>query len=115
MQADAEYRMTPEDLSHWYVRNNEGEMVSFDTFATSRWVYGPQRLERYNGISAMEIQGQPAPGYSSGVAMQTMAELVAQLPPGIDFEWTGTSSRKCLAHRRRCSMRCRFGGVLAAL
>ncbi|WP_026111290.1 efflux RND transporter permease subunit, partial [Pseudoalteromonas ruthenica] len=91
VQADAEYRMTPEDLSHWYVRNNEGEMVSFDTFATSRWVYGPQRLERYNGISAMEIQGQPAPGYSSGVAMQTMAELVAQLPPGIDFEWTGTS------------------------
>ncbi|WP_151172862.1 efflux RND transporter permease subunit [Pseudoalteromonas ruthenica] len=91
VQADAKYRMTPEDLSHWYVRNNEGEMVSFDTFATSRWVYGPQRLERYNGISAMEIQGQPAPGYSSGVAMQTMAELVAQLPPGIDFEWTGTS------------------------
>ncbi len=91
VQADAEFRMTPEDLSHWYVRNNQGEMVSFDSFASSRWVYGPQRLERYNGISAMEILGQPAPGYSSGTAMAVVAELVAQLPEGIDFEWTSTS------------------------
>ncbi|WP_105198855.1 efflux RND transporter permease subunit [Pseudoalteromonas sp. T1lg10] len=91
VQADAEFRMTPEDLSHWYVRNNQGEMVSFDSFASSRWVYGPQRLERYNGISAMEILGQPAPGYSSGTAMAVVAELVDQLPEGIDFEWTSTS------------------------
>ncbi|WP_105259085.1 efflux RND transporter permease subunit [Pseudoalteromonas sp. T1lg88] len=91
VQADAEFRMTPEDLSHWYVRNNQGEMVSFDSFASSRWVYGPQRLERYNGISAMEILGQPAPGYSSGTAMNVVAELVDQLPEGIDFEWTSTS------------------------
>ena len=91
VQADAQFRMTPEDLSHWYVRNNQGEMVSFDSFASSHWVYGPQRLERYNGISAMEILGQPAPGYSSGAAMDVVAELVAQLPEGIDFEWTSTS------------------------
>ncbi|MBS3796536.1 efflux RND transporter permease subunit [Pseudoalteromonas sp. BDTF-M6] len=91
VQADAEFRMTPEDLSHWYVRNNQGEMVSFDSFASSRWVYGPQRLERYNGISAMEILGQPSPGYSSGTAMAVVAELVDQLPEGIDFEWTSTS------------------------
>ncbi|WP_105189864.1 efflux RND transporter permease subunit [Pseudoalteromonas sp. T1lg48] len=91
VQADAQFRMTPEDLSHWYVRNNQGEMVSFDSFASSRWVYGPQRLERYNGISAMEILGQPAPGYSSGTAMNVVAELVEQLPEGIDFEWTSTS------------------------
>ncbi len=91
VQADAQFRMTPEDLSKWYVRNNQGQMVSFDSFASSRWVYGPQRLERYNGISAMEILGQPAPGYSSGDAMAVVAELVSQLPDGIDFEWTSTS------------------------
>ncbi|MEO2279251.1 efflux RND transporter permease subunit [Pseudoalteromonas pernae] len=91
VQADAQFRMTPDDLSKWYVRNNQGQMVSFDSFASSRWVYGPQRLERYNGISAMEILGQPAPGYSSGDAMAVVAELVSQLPDGIDFEWTSTS------------------------
>ncbi len=91
VQADAQFRMTPEDLSKWYVRNNQGQMVSFDSFASSRWVFGPQRLERYNGISAMEILGQPAPGYSSGDAMAVVAELVSQLPEGIDFEWTSTS------------------------
>jgi len=97
VQADADFRMMPDDLRHWVVRNNQGQMVNFSAFAKTRWVYGPQRLERYNGLPAMEIQGQPAPGFSSGVAMDTMAQLVAQLPPGIGFEWTGTSYQEKLS------------------
>jgi len=97
VQAEAEFRMTPEDLNKWYVRNNQGEMVNFASFATSHWQFGPQRLERYNGVAAMEIQGEPAPGVSSGDAMATMEQLIAQLPAGIDFEWTGTSYQEKLS------------------
>lgn len=97
VQAEPQFRMTPEDLNKWYVRNNQGEMVNFATFATSHWAYGPQRLERYNGVAAMEIQGEPARGISSGDAMATMEQLIAQLPAGIDFEWTGTSYQEKLS------------------
>jgi len=97
VQAEPQFRMTPEDLNKWYVRNNQGEMVNFATFASSHWEFGPQRLERYNGVAAMEIQGEPAPGISSGDAMATMEQLIAQLPAGIDFEWTGTSYQEKLS------------------
>lgn len=97
VQAEPEFRMTPEDLNKWYVRNNRGEMVNFSSFASSRWEYGPLRLERYNGVGAMEIQGEPAPGVSSGDAMATMERLVSQLPAGIDFEWTATSYQEKLS------------------
>jgi hydrophobe/amphiphile efflux-1 (HAE1) family protein len=97
VQADAKFRMTPEDINKWYVRNKNGDMVSFASFASSRWVYGPQRLERYNGVSAMEIQGEPAPGVSSGDAMLKMEQLIANLPAGIDYEWTGTSYQEKLS------------------
>ncbi len=66
IQADAPYRMLPEDLYKWYVRNKSGTMVPFSAFASTHWTYGSPRLERYNGIPAMEILGQPAPGKSSG-------------------------------------------------
>ena len=91
LQADAKYRMVPEDINGWYVRNNQGEMVPFSAFATARWQYASPRLERYNGIPAMEIQGQAAPGISTGEAMAEMEKLAAQLPPGIGYEWTGLS------------------------
>lgn len=97
VQAEADFRMTPEDLTRWHVRNRDGDMVSFASFATSRWIYGPQRLERYNGVSAMEIQGEPAPGTSSGDAMATMEQLISQLPAGIGFEWTATSYQEKLS------------------
>jgi hydrophobe/amphiphile efflux-1 (HAE1) family protein len=97
VQAEPEFRMTPEDIKRWHVRNSNGEMVSFASFASSDWVYGPQRLERYNGVSAMEIQGEPAPGSSSGDAMATMERLVGQLPDGIGFEWTATSYQEKLS------------------
>ena len=91
VQADAPARMTPEDVNKWYVRNSDGEMVPFSAFTTTRWVYGPQRLERFNGQPSMQIQGSAAPGYSSGEAMQAMAELVGKLPNGIGYAWSGTS------------------------
>ncbi len=91
VQADAPFRMSPEDLTHWYVRNNQGEMVPFSAFATSEWAFGSPRLERYNGAPSMNIQGMPAPGKSSGQAMAEMEKIIAQLPPGISYEWTGLS------------------------
>jgi hydrophobe/amphiphile efflux-1 (HAE1) family protein len=91
VQADAPYRMNPEDLQQLYVRNSKGAMVPFSAFATSAWTYGSPQLQRYNGVSAMEIQGQAAPGKSSGQAMLAMEKLAKQLPTGIGFEWTGTS------------------------
>lgn len=91
VQADAPYRMVPEDFNRWSVRNNQGEMVPFRAFATSRWDFGSPRLERYNGLAAMQINGEAAPGISSGVAMAEVERLVAQLPAGISLEWTGVS------------------------
>lgn len=95
VQGEAGSRMMPEDLDQWNVRNNRGEMVPFSAFATGEWVYGSPRLERYNGVSSMNIQGTPAPGISSGDAMVAMEEIIAKLPEmglqGFDFEWTGLS------------------------
>src|SRR5690606_27915358 len=91
IQADAEYRMVPEDFNLWSVRNETGKMVPFDAFASSRWEYGSPRLERYNGVPAMQINGEAAPGISSGEAMAEIERLVSELPGGIGIEWTGLS------------------------
>lgn len=91
VQADAAFRMVPENFNQWSVRNTQGEMVPFSAFATSHWEYGSPRLERYNGVTAMEINGEAAPGISSGDAMQEVERLVAQLPTGVGIEWTGLS------------------------
>ncbi|TXJ07685.1 MAG: efflux RND transporter permease subunit [Acinetobacter sp.] len=95
VQGEAMSRMMPEDLNKWYVRNTQGEMIPFSSFATGQWTYGSPRLERYNGMSSVNIQGSPAPGVSSGVSMQIMQELVQKLPEmgvsGFDYEWTGLS------------------------
>lgn len=91
VQSDAPFRMQPEDLKLWYVRNSGGEMVPFTTFSSGHWSYGSPRLERFNGNSAVEIVGEAAPGKSSGDAMRLIGELVAQLPAGIGYEWTGAS------------------------
>ncbi len=91
LQADAPYRMSPEDFQRWYVRNAQGEMVPFSAFATTRWDFGSPRLERYNGVSALEIQGEAAPGVSSGEAMAEIERLVTQLPKGLGVAWTALS------------------------
>ncbi|MBS8239870.1 AcrB/AcrD/AcrF family protein [Marinobacter lipolyticus] len=91
VQADAPFRMLPDDISNWYVRNGAGEMVPFASFAEGQWSYGPQQLQRYNGVSAMNIQGSAAAGYSTGDAMAAMEQLAGELPGGFGFEWTGLS------------------------
>jgi len=90
VQGESDTRMMPEDLNKWYVRNNKGEMVPFSAFATGQWTYGSPRLERYNGVSSVNIQGTPAPGVSSGDAMLAMEEIIGKLPSmglqGFDYE-----------------------------
>jgi len=97
MQADAPFRMLPEDLDKWYVRNSFGDMVPFSMFARGRWSFGSPRLERFNGAPAVEIQGQAAPGRSSGEAMAAMERLSTQLPPGFGVAWTGLSYEERLS------------------
>ena len=97
VQADAPFRMMPEDLSRWHFRNNLGEMAPFSSIAKSYWTFGPSRLERFNGLSSMEILGEAAPGESSGEAMNIMESLAGQLPEGIGFEWTGLSFQERLS------------------
>ncbi len=91
IQSDAQYRMVPEDINQWYVRNDTGEMVPFSAFSTAHWQYASPRLERYNGLPSREIMGQAAPGLSTGEAMLEMEKMAASLPPGIGYEWTGLS------------------------
>jgi multidrug efflux pump len=91
VQADAPFRMVPDDFNRWYVRNAAGSMVSVASFANSQWTYGSPRLERYNGEAAVDINGEAAPGVSSGEAMKEIEKLVAQLPPGFSVDWTGES------------------------
>ena len=97
LQADAPYRMVPEDLDKWYVRNAQGDMVPFSMFARGKWTFGSPRLERFNGAPAVEIQGQAAPGRSSGESMLAMERLAAQLPPGFGIAWTGLSYEERLS------------------
>ncbi|PMM45907.1 efflux RND transporter permease subunit [Vibrio breoganii] len=91
IQADAEYRMTPEDLNLWFVRNNEGEMVPISAFSTYHWGQGSPQLQRYNGNSAVEIVGEAAPGYSTGEAMAEIDRLAAEISNDVQVSWTGMS------------------------
>jgi multidrug efflux pump len=91
LQADAPFRMNPEDFDRWYVRNSKGGMVPVSAFARAHWEYGSPRLQRFNGASAVEMGGDAAPGVSSGTAMQEIEKLVAQLPPGFGIQWAGQS------------------------
>ncbi|AAY39038.1 MULTISPECIES: efflux RND transporter permease subunit [Pseudomonas] len=97
IQGDAGARMTPEDLKKWYVRNSAGEMVPFSAFASGKWSYGSPKLSRYNGVAAEEVLGTPAPGYSSGDAMNEVEALAKKLPQGIGISWTGLSYEERLS------------------
>ncbi|MGM8226345.1 efflux RND transporter permease subunit [Cellvibrio sp. ARAG 10.3] len=91
VQGDARFRMVPEDVGNWYVRNNQREMVPLSAFTSGRWIYGSPRLERYNGVPSLNILGQGAPGVSSGDAMLAVEEIMEKLPQGIGYQWTGMS------------------------
>jgi len=100
VQADAPYRMLPSALDRLYVRNTAGKMVPYASFASGRWTSGSPRLERYNGFPSRSILGEPAPGRSSGEAMQTMEKLAAKLPQGFGHDWTGLSYQEQMASRQ---------------
>jgi len=91
LQAQAESRMTPDDLDQWYLRNQSGQLVPINSFTEAKWSFGSPRLERYNGQPSLELLGQAAPGLSSGDAMKAVEEIIAQLPVGIGYEWTASS------------------------
>ena len=94
VQGDAPYRMQPEDIGDWQLRNNRGQMIPLDEIATSSWSYGAPQLTRYNGMPALNIQGAPAAGVSSGDAMDRIEQLISQLPEGISFQWAGLSEQE---------------------
>ncbi|QEW23525.1 Multidrug-efflux transporter MexB (plasmid) [Paracoccaceae bacterium] len=91
VQGEANARSGPSDLQKWRVRNSSGDLVPFDNFTSQKWQYGPQGLYRYNGIPALQVQGSPAPGVSTGQAIAEIERLVDQLPPGYHVAWTGLS------------------------
>jgi HAE1 family hydrophobic/amphiphilic exporter-1 len=91
VQADAPFRMLPEDLDQLHVRNSAGKMVPYTSFASGRWSSGPPKLERFNSSPSMNIWGEATAGRSSGEAMKAMEELTARLPRGYGFDWTGLS------------------------
>jgi HAE1 family hydrophobic/amphiphilic exporter-1 len=100
VQADAPYRRLPQDLERLYVRNTTGKMVPFSAFASARWSLGSPKLERFNAFPSMNIQGQPAPGHSTGEAMAIMEQLVSKLPQGISFDWSGLSYQEKMATKQ---------------
>jgi len=97
VQADAPYRLKPEDIGSFYVRSSNGQMAPYTAFSTLDWAQAPVQLTRYNGQPAIEIQGAPAPGVASGAAMKAMEAIHAKLPPGTALEWTGLSYEERLS------------------
>jgi hydrophobe/amphiphile efflux-1 (HAE1) family protein len=97
VQADEQFRTTPDSIGDLYVRATNGTMAPFSSFSNSHWTFGPAKLERYNGVPSFELMGSPAPGQSTGQAMKVMEELAAKLPKGAGFEWTGLSYEQQLS------------------
>ncbi|MFN8355428.1 MAG: efflux RND transporter permease subunit [Spirosomataceae bacterium] len=90
VQALPRYRAQPSDILNLYVKNDQGEMVPYAAFLSVRRVYGPEQLTRYNMFTAAMINGEPAEGYSSGDAIETIKEVAAEkLPRGYTYEWSG--------------------------
>ena len=97
VQGEADSRMQPEQINDWYVRNSDAQMVPFSAFASSSWSYGSPLLERYNGSPSVGLVGEPAAGISSGEAMSEVERLIAQLPEGIGYAWSGLSYQERLS------------------
>ncbi|GAA3885655.1 efflux RND transporter permease subunit [Sphingomonas limnosediminicola] len=96
VQGDAPFRAEPSDINQWYVRNNQGGMVPFGSFAQTSWMTTPTSLSRFLGYPSYELSGQGAPGVSSGDAMNIMEQLASQIP-GIDVAWAGQSYQERLS------------------
>ena len=97
IQGKEDSRGEIEDIGKWHVRNSAGEMVPFSSFMTVEWTYGSPRLERFNALDAVNIQGSPAAGVSSGQAMDAVEDIMKTLPPGYSIEWNGVSYQERVA------------------
>ncbi|MCS4511429.1 efflux RND transporter permease subunit [Xylophilus ampelinus] len=97
VQAEASERMQPDDILRLNAANAQGQPVPLSAFATTRWEAGPMQTVRYNGYPAMRIEGDAAPGYSSGDALLAMEKIAQKLPAGFGFEWSGISREEKLA------------------
>ncbi|CAI8730897.1 multidrug efflux pump RND permease AcrB [Pseudomonas donghuensis] len=97
VQAEGDQRSQVDDLLKIHVRNSNGKMVPLSAFVQAKWITGPVQLTRYNGYPAIAVSGEPAPGYSSGEAMNEIQRLVDQLPQGMGLEWTGLSLQERLS------------------
>jgi hydrophobe/amphiphile efflux-1 (HAE1) family protein len=97
LQGDAPFRMLPEDVGRWYVRNAQSGMVPFSAFSTAEWKLGSPKLERFNGSSSVALLGEPAPGHSTGEAMAEIEKMAHALPAGIGVEWAGLSFEERLS------------------
>ena len=92
VQTLPEYRAHPEDLMKLYLKNDAGKMVPFSSFLSVEKVYGPEQVTRYNMYPSAMVNGQPAPGYSSGQAIAAIKDVAAQkLPKGFGYDWAGSS------------------------
>ncbi len=96
VQGDAPYRSRPEDLGDWFVRGSSGEMAPFSSFAQVSWSQAPTTLSRFNGQPSFEVQGDAAPGKSTGEAMQHISNIVSKFP-GLTAEWSGISYQERLS------------------
>jgi len=112
LQSDADFRLQPEDLGRWHVRNASGVMVPFSAFASGHWTFGSPRLERYNGSAAVELQGEAAAGVSSGTAMDEIDNLMKQAPSGYAHQWTGLSAQERLSSSQAASLYALSGLVI---
>ena len=97
VQGDSPFRMQPDDLKYWYARNTQGEMVPFSSFAKVEWISGSPQLERFNGTSAVALDGAAGPGVSTGQSMDEMERLTAEMPGGYSVAWQGISYQERLS------------------
>jgi hydrophobe/amphiphile efflux-1 (HAE1) family protein len=104
VQGDAPFRMLPEDINRWYLRNAQGGMVPFSAFSTASWTMGSPKLERFNGSPSVSLLGEPAPGHSSGEAIREIEKLAKALPPGIGIEWAGLSYEERLSGSKSATL-----------
>jgi multidrug efflux pump len=97
VQADAPFRMKPEDIGAWSLRTRSGSMAPFDSIARLRWTFGPTTLSRYNGAASFNIQGAAAPGESTGTALEHVERIITGMNAGVSFTWSGISYQEKLS------------------
>ncbi|PRD52082.1 efflux RND transporter permease subunit [Sphingobacterium gobiense] len=97
VQADPHYRQRPEDVLDLFVKTKDGEMVRYSSFIKMKRVYGPEQITRYNMFTSAMLNGQPAPGYSTGQAIETIQRLAEDLPQGYAIEWSGMTREQVIS------------------